>query len=206
MKDHHKEHVHYHIQHAGDGQADKRCPGVPLAAEDRRFEVIQKDHRQTREIDPDVAQRLPEDLFRYPHPVEQRAGDQFSDDRHDHPAYKGDEDGRVHRVADPFPVGLSRTAGDDHVGTHGDAAEHGDHESDEGVVAPHGSHGLLSHKPSDHGDIRRVEQLLQDPGGRHRQCKPYDLVSQRAMDHVHFSGLTDSFQNYHLINLISIVL
>ena len=82
----------------------------------------------------------------------------------------------MHRVADPFPVGLSRTAGNDHVGTHGDAAEHGDHESDEGVVAPHGSHGLLSHKPSDHGDIRRVEQLLQNTCCRQRQGKPENLV------------------------------
>ena len=93
----------------------------------------------------------------------------------------------MHRAPDRVLIPAANGGGDDDVRAKRDADEEIDDEADDGAVRAHGrdrQRARLSCEVADDGQIRGVEELLEDRRCRHRQGKERKLVPDRTVQHV----------------------
>jgi hypothetical protein len=82
----------------------------------------------------------------------------------------------VHAPADSFPVAAPCQLCDDNIRAQREAYEGAQEYVDNRTIAADCRHGIFAAELPDDRDIRGIEQLLQDAGGRKRQRKKQDLV------------------------------
>lgn len=82
MEHRHEKQVQQHIEHAGGGQGHEGDLRLPHAAENGRLEVIQQDHRHTRQVDAQVQQRQGQHIRRDIQQAQKRRGHQLTHQGH----------------------------------------------------------------------------------------------------------------------------
>ena len=174
------------IQDAGDGEADKRRAGVAPAPENRRFKVIEEDDRQSDEVNAQVEHRTGKNLRRDREKAQERVDDQLPQEHEKETAQNGQQDGGVHGIVDAFLIPRADASCDHHVGAQRNAGEQIDQEAYHRAVAADGRHGGGAGKAPHHGDIRGIEQLLENSRSGQRKGHHQDFISQRAVQHVNF--------------------
>jgi len=185
----HKHEVERHVGGAGDRQHDQRRRGVASRAVDRRFEIIEEDHRQAEEVEPQVLQRHAPHLLRHGEKRQEPGRAQLSRRGEDHAAEQRKQDGGVDRPAHPVAVALPDHLRQHDVRAQREAGEQVHDQRDHRCVAAHRRHGVLADEAAHDRDIRRVEQLLQHGGQRQRQRDPYQFIADRAVQQVELAPL-----------------
>ena len=187
MQHGHEKQIQQHIQNTGSSQGHEGDLRIAHTAENGRFKVVQQDHRHARQIDPQIQQRQGEHIVRHMEGPQQRSGDQFAQNRHQHAADNRHRHRGVDRLLHRVPVPPAHSVGNDHIGSQGNADEHVDDEANDGVVGPHRRHcqrprraGEVAH----HRHIGGIEQLFQNGCGRHRQGKLRQLVPDGPVKHI----------------------
>lgn len=103
------------------------------------------------------------------------------------PPAHGKHDGRVHRALDGIVVAAADGVRDDDVRAERDADEKVDDEADDRAVRAHrrdGDCARIAREVADDGNVRGMEELLQDRRGRDRQGKERQLIPDGAVQHV----------------------
>ena len=93
----------------------------------------------------------------------------------------------MHRALDGIVVAAADGVRDDDVRAERDADEKVDDEADDRAVCAHrrdGDCARIAREVADDGDVRGVEELLQDRRGRDRQGKERQLIPDGAVQHV----------------------
>ena len=179
--------VQQHVQHTRDRKRRERHFRVADAAEDRGLKVVEQYHRHAEKINAQIQKRIREHILRHVQDAEQRRGDELTKQRDRCAAAHGEHDGRVHRALDGIVVAAADGVRDDDVRAERDADEKVDDEADDRAVCAHrrdGDCARIAREVADDGDVRGVEELLQDRRGCDRQGKERQLIPDGAVQHV----------------------
>ena len=179
--------VQQHVQHTGDRERRERHFRVADAAEDRGLKVVEQYHRHAEKINAQIQKRIGEHVLRHIENTQKRRGDELTKQRDRRAAAHSEHNGRVHRALDGIVVAAADGVRDDDVRAERDADEKVDDEADDRAVCAHrrdGDCARIAREVADDGDVRGVEELLQDRRGRDRQGKERQLIPDGAVQHV----------------------
>ena len=189
MQHSHKKQIQQDIQNACRNERIERADAVTAAAQHRRAVIIQKNDRHACKINPQIQHCQPHDIIRCPHQAQNRTGQQNAGCRQKDAQHEGQRNHRVNRIADPLPVPRADLGRNQNSRTDGQSDKDAHQKIDHRSIAAHGRHCLCTGEPTHHGQVRRVEHLLQHTAGSQRQCEPDDLSGQRPVGHIYFIAL-----------------
>ena len=203
--DDHKEEIHHHVQHAGNGEIDERLARVAERAQRRGGEVIQRHDRQAEKVDAQIHRGERQHLVRAADKPQQRHREHKADHAGDHAAdHAGDE--RCGHGAVQL-VGLVRAVipRAEHAAARGKTQKNIDDQIDHCAVRADRRHGMRPSEPSDNDEVGGVERDLQHGREHQRQDKLQKLRQERAFCHIDlksFFHLPTSAQTIYKIRRI----
>ena len=118
---------------------------------------------------------------------QQRRGGQLAQNRYGNAAEQGDQDGGMDGLMDGFVVFLPDGVRNDDVCAQRDADKQIHDQPDDGTVCAdrrHGGRFFRTREVAYDGDIRGVEELLEDGGSRHRQREARQFIPDRPVQHI----------------------
>ena len=107
-----RDYVEYHVEQHGGSERVQRASGVAFRAQHSRAEIVRKEEYAAREIDAQVPRGLFGCLGGHADGVEDRSGNEHSNDGKQGAAYKREHGGRLHRVLHEVHAPVTDSNGD----------------------------------------------------------------------------------------------
>ena len=178
-EDDHEEQVEEDVQHAGDREKEQRPPRVAGRGEDAVAEVEDGHRWHSQQIDAQIADRAFQQLVLGAQQPQHGGCQQEAREQEEHARRQQEDRRRVYGLGNVLMPARAEIARGDHV----DAAAHTDQEAREQADQDRGrSDRPQSPRPGkapDHGDVRHIEQHLQNVGSHQRQAEPHNRREQR---------------------------
>jgi len=182
----HKQQVQNDVDAGRDHQIIQRMAAVPNGVEDAHKDIVHHNEGGAPKVTAEIADRLGENVFGCPHPLQNDGGQRYANDRQSHAGHKAEGDGGV----DGFSHGLvllgAEAPGDDHAGTHSKTLEKADHHENETAGGTDRRKGIVVNKESDTPGVKSVIKLLkyipqEDGHSKQQHAFPNGTLSQRIV-------------------------
>ena len=168
----HKQHVESHVHHARHQHIDHRPHAVPRGAEDGGNEAVKHGGGHAEEVDLHIEDRHVEHVLLAVHPDEELAGEDQRDHHQNDSGGEAEDHGGANGAAHALFIASADSAGDDDVGTRGEAVEEGDQEGDERAASAHSRHRRVSRHQGKHrhvGGVKEDRDQISDDQGEGEQ-------------------------------------
>ena len=185
MKGHHEKDVQAGVGDAGGGEEEQGPLGVADSPQDARAKVVDHHGGHPQKDDAHIEDRLVQQVGRGVHPAQKGRQQGDACDDQECAAEHRQQQGGVDGVVDPPPVLGAVAACHDHAAPDGQAQKQVDHQAVQRRSGPHRRHGAAAGELSQHDDVRRVEQQLQDAGSHQGDRKAQQVAHQGAAAHIH---------------------
>ena len=184
----HKDHIQHDVQHAADGQIDRRAVAVAHGAQDGCGEIVHHGKGHADEDDAHVERRLIDDVGGRVHQLQHSARAEQADHADQQAADGAHGDGGVHAFLDRIAV--ARAEGPCYHNARADrkADEKVREQRRQRTRGAHGRQRGRAGEAADDGHVRHVEQDLQKTGQHQRDGEFQNRRDQRRVEHIHVAA------------------